>query len=433
MKNRTNNKNSTMTVGSRHKNKGLVIIAVLWMVVVLMVMAAILGRKSRLDMKVCLVSMEAVRCKWACRAGIEKAIAVLNEDETENDSLLDLWSDNAEDFNDIMLNKCWFTVRVIDESSKLNINTITKEQLLGLPDMVEEIADAIIDWRDSDDTPSGGGVESGYYEGLTYGYWARNGPFRTIRELLLVKDVTEELFYGEDTNLNGRLDYNERDGQESPPSDDGDNILDVGWAAYLTCYPSGGAQSSSGQTSGTSGQTSAGSTPTSGGSIPTSGGSTPTSGGSTPTSGRSTPTSSGSTTTSGSSSQTSTNPGQTTSTSTTQASMKININTASDIVLAALLGGGDEAERTAQAILAYRDTLADGIEDISELTEQSVLSSDVFSQIEDYITTSSDIFTIRCFATADRNGLDGATLQTEAVVDRSSRPCKILFWYQGTN
>jgi len=146
----------------RRKNKGLVIIAVLWMVVVLMVMTAILGRKSRLDMKVCLARMETVRCKWACRAGLEKAMAVLNEDETENDSLLDLWSDNSEDFNDVMLNQCFFTVRVTDETSKLNINTVTKEQLLGLPDMVEDIADAIIDWRDSDDTPSGLGVESGY-------------------------------------------------------------------------------------------------------------------------------------------------------------------------------------------------------------------------------------------------------------------------------
>ena len=414
-----------MTVGRRHKNKGLVIIAVLWMVVVLMVMAAILGRKSRLDMKVCLARMEAVRCKWACRAGIEKAIAVLNEDETENDSLLDLWSDNAEDFNDIMLNKCWFTVRVIDESSKLNINTITKEQLLGLPDMVEEIADAIIDWRDSDDTPSGGGVESGYYEGLTYGYWARNGPFRTIRELLLVKDVTEELFYGEDTNLNGRLDYNERDGQESPPSDDGDNILDVGWAAYLTCYPSGSSGSATLETPEDQQQTSGTQPPTSGDQQQTSSNQTQTTG----NQGR----------TSENQEQTSGNTGQTsggtdqTSESTNQEPAKVNINTASDIVLAALLGGGDEAERTAQAILAYRDTLADGIEDISELTEQSVLSSDVFSQLEDYITTSSDIFTIRCFATADRNGLNGATLQTEAVVDRSTRPCKILFWYQGTN
>ena len=400
-----------MTAGIHRKNKGLVIIAVLWRVVVLMVMTAILGRKSRLDMKVSLARTEAVRCKWACRAGIEKAIAVLNEDETENDGLLDLWSENPEDFNDVMLEKCFFTVRVIDESSKLNINAATKEQLLGLPDMVEEIADAIIDWRDSDDMPSGAGVESGYYEGLTYGYLARNGPFRTLRELLLVKDVTEELFYGEDTNLNGRLDYNERDGQESPPADDGDNMLDMGWAAYLTCYTNENNTSGEGQTSGDTGQPSENQTQPS------------------ENQGR----------TSGSQEQTSENNNQTsgdtgqTSESTVQISAKVNINTASDIVLAALFGGGDEAERSAQAILGYRDTVVDGIEDVSELTEQGILSNEIFGQIEDYITTSSDIFTIRCFATADRNGVNGTTLHTEAVVDRSSTPFKILFWYQQTN
>ncbi len=408
----TNDKNWAMTAGIRRKNKGLVIIAVLWMVVVLMVMTAILGRKSRLDMKVCLARMETVRCKWACRAGIEKAIAVLNEDETENDSLLDLWSENEEDFNDVMLDRCWFTVRVIDESSKLNINAATKEQLLGLPDMVEDIADAIIDWRDSDDMPSGAGVESVYYESLTYGYMARNGPFRTLRELLLVKDVTEELFYGEDTNLNGRLDYNERDGQESPPADNGDNVLDVGWAAYLTCYTNDKSdESGEAQTPGDTGQTPGGQVQTPGDQ-------------GRPSENQEQP--------SGNTQQPSGGTDQT-SESTDQTSAKVNINTASDIVLAALPGGGDEAERTAQAIITYRNTLAEGIEDISELTEQGVLSNDIFGQIEDYITTSSDIFTIRCFATADRNGVSGTTLQTEAVVDRSSTPFRILFWYQETN
>jgi len=401
----TNGRNLTIAAGTRRKNKGLIIIAVLWMVVVLMVMSAILGRKTRIDMKVCMARMESVRCKWACRAGIEKAMAVINEDETENDSLLDLWSDNPEDFNDVMLEQCLFTVRVIDESSKLDINTATKEQLLGLPDMVEEIADAIIDWRDSDDMPSGGGVESGYYESLTYGYLARNGPFRTLRELLLVKDVTEELFYGEDTNLNGRLDYNERDGQISPPADDGDNELDVGWAAYLTCYTSGGNvsdpnQSSEGQSQPSSNQQQQ---------------------------------SSGNDGRSSENSQQSSENNQQDSGSTNQETAKVNINTASDVVLAALLGGGDEAERIAQSIIAYRKTLVDGIEDLSELTEKGVLNEDVFGQLEQYITTSSNIFTIRCFATADRNGLNGTTLQTEAVVDRSSKPFKILFWYQQTN
>jgi len=423
-----------MTAGVYRNNKGLVIIAVLWMVVVLMVMTAILGRKSRLDMKVCIARMETVRCKWACRAGIEKAIAVLIEDETENDSLLDLWSDNAEDFNDVMLDQCLFTVRVTDELSKLNINTATKEQLLGLPDMFEEIADAIIDWRDSDDMPSGLGVESGYYEGLTYGYRARNGPFRTLRELLLVKDVSEELFYGEDTNLNGHLDYNERDGQESPPADDGDNILDVGWAAYLTCYPTGSSTSTASSTGETSGEQ----TQSSGTQQQTSGTEQQTSGGQAQTSENQGRTSGNTQQTSGNTQQTSENAGQTSGSTdqtsgTSQTSAKVNINTVSDIVLAALLGGGDEAERTAQAILSYRNTLADGIEDISELTEQGILSNDIFSQIEDYITTSSDIFTIRCFATANRNGVSGTTLHTEAVVDRSSTPCKILFSYQETN
>jgi len=443
--------NLATTASIRRKNNGLVIIAVLWMVVVLMVMTAILGRKSRLDMKVCLARMEAVQCKWACRAGIEKAIAVLNEDETENDSMLDLWSDNPEDFNEVVLNQCWFTVRVIDESSKLNINTITKEQLLGLPDMVEEIADAIIDWRDSDDVPSGAGVESGYYESLTYGYMARNGPFRTLRELLLVKGVTDELFYGEDTNLNGRLDYNERDGQISPPVDDGDNVLDVGWAAYLTCYSSGGSTSGTAETSEGQTQQSGAQQQTSGSQQQSSGGQQQ-SGSQQQGSGSQQQSTTGQQQTSGSQNRTSTNQGQTSgntqqasestgqttggtgeTSGTSQTSAKININTASDIVLAALLGGGDEAYRTAQSIVAYRDSLSEGIENISELSEKSIVSNEVFSQLENYITTRSDIFTIHCVATAERNGVSGTTLQTEAIVDRSSKPCRILFRYQETS
>jgi len=171
--------------------KGLVLVAVLWLVVVLMAIVTVLGREARLDMKVSVARAEGVQCKWACRGGIEKAIGVLNEDTRESDSFIDTWSDNDEEFSNIALERCQFSVQVVDEASKLNINTATKEQLLGLLGMTEDVADAIIDWRDSDDTPSSTGVESGYYENLSFGYRIRNGPFRTIRELLLVKGVTE--------------------------------------------------------------------------------------------------------------------------------------------------------------------------------------------------------------------------------------------------
>jgi type II secretory pathway component PulK len=413
-------KSLAMKAGIDSGRKGLVIVAVLWTVVVLMVMVAVLGRKTRLDMKVSHARMEGVRCKWACRAGMEKAAAVLNEDELETDSLMDLWSDNDEDFNDVLLESCRLNIRVVDEASKLNINSATKEQLMGLPDMFEDVADAIIDWRDSNDEPSGVGVEGGYYEGLEFGYRTRNGPFRTIRELLMVKDVTEQLFYGEDTNFNGELDYNERDGDENPPADDGDSELDLGWIAYLTCYTSAGGQNQSNQSQNSQNQSSQDQSSENQGDRNESSEDQ-----------SSQNQSSQNQSSQDQNSQNSQN--QNSQNSSGQEIAQVNVNTASDVVLAALFGGGEDAERDADSIIAYRETLENGIEDVSKLVQDNVLSSSVFSEIEDYITTKSNIFTIRCFATADRNGADGATLQTEAVVDRSGTPYTMLFWYQGTN
>ena len=210
--------------------------AVLWIVAVMMAIIAMLSQTSRLDMKMATAAADEVRCQWACRAGTESAIAILNEDLRDSDCLLDLWSDNDEDLTDVALERCQYSVRVIDEAGKLNVNVVTREQLMALPYMEEHIADAILDWRDRDDTPRDEGAEAGYYENVAIPYTIRNGPFRTIRELLRVKGVTEDLLYGEDTNLNGVLDSNERDGDLSPPADNGDEYLDEGWIAYLTCY-----------------------------------------------------------------------------------------------------------------------------------------------------------------------------------------------------
>jgi len=425
-------------MGTNSNKKGLVLVAVLWVVVVLMVLVSVLGRKSRLDTKVCLAGTEALRCKWACRAGIEKAVGVLNEDTRESDCLTDLWSDNDEDFNDIPLQRCWFTVRLVDEASKLNINTATKGQLLELPEMLEEIADAIIDWRDEDDTPSEGGAEGGYYENLPFGYMARNGPFRTIRELLLVKGVTPELLYGEDTNFNDQLDYNEQDGAESPPNDDGDSELDKGWIAYLTCYSYDNNKDADGNQrtnineanenqltsslniSSTQAKWIVENRPNNGyqsiGDL---------------ISNNSPKTPEGSRDGEMDLQTFSQIADKITVDNSQKVPGKVNVNTASEIVLAALLGGGDTAEQTAQEIIAYRESLLYGMQSIAELMQVPSVSIDTFKKIAGFITTRSDVFTIRCVATADRNGISGATMETEAVVDRSSSPYKVLFWHQG--
>ena len=335
-----------------------------------------------------------------------------------------MWSDNEEDLNDVYLQNCWFTVKVIDEASKLNINTVTKGQLLELPEMLEEIADAIIDWRDENDTPSTGGVESGYYESLPFGYMARNDSFRTIRELLLVKDVTEELFFGEDTNLNGLLDYNEQDGDESLPYDDGDSELDKGWIAYLTCYSYDNNKDAEGNqkiniNEGNANQLSR--------SLGISNDQAQKIEDGQDYDGI------------GNLLDNNTLDRQTFSAIADKITVvdgdnipgKVNVKTASEIVLAALMGGGDTAEQTAQNIIAHRETLLYGMESIGELLDVPSMSVNTFKKIADLVTTRSDVYSIRCVATADRNGKNGAKVETEAVVDRVESPCKILFWYQG--
>ena len=455
-------------MNTNNNKKGLVLIGVLWIIIVLTAIVAVLGHKSRLDSKIVLARSEAIRTKWASRAGIERAVAILNEDEKDSDGYNDIWSNDPEDFNDFVMARCWYNVVVTDESAKLNINTATFDQLMGLPGMYEDIADAIIDWRDSDEDVNGLGTEGGYYENLPFGYPNRNAPFRTIRELLLVKGVTDELFYGEDTNLNGKLDYNEMDGDANPPADNGDSWLDEGWAAYITCYTSDTSSESTGtttttttndpnQTTGQTGQNTNNSpiittaaNQNTGSLILTQAVNrnqtlTISAAGNQNTANQNTAnqtTQNNQNTTTQQQTQTTQQQTQQTTqqTQTTQSTGQqtaadglVNINTASETVLAALMGGTNEAYAAAEAIIGYRENLEYGIEDVSELTSAGIISSDMLSMIQDYVTVSSNIFKITCTATADRGGQPGTTLRTEVVIDRSTSPYKVLYWYQGAS
>ncbi|MEM1355148.1 MAG: hypothetical protein AAGC44_06265 [Planctomycetota bacterium] len=130
-----------------------------------------------------------------------------------------------------------YTFGLIGESSKLNLNTVNYEELIELPGVSEDLAAAIIDWRDGDSDVTPGGAEADYYSAQRPGYAPRDAAFESVGELMLVKGMTYELLYGEDANRNGVLDPNERDGDENPPNDNGDNNLDPGLIDYLSVEP----------------------------------------------------------------------------------------------------------------------------------------------------------------------------------------------------
>jgi len=216
--------------------KALALVVVLWIVMLLAVITATMIRSALLGDRVSLSSIDKAKCSFAVRAGVETAIAVLLSDENQTDTLLDDWAVNIADFNDIMIGDCAVTIDVTDEASKLNINTITAKQLMKFDEMTQEIADCVLDWRDEDSKQREQGAENEYYQQLQIAYQIRNAQFRTIRELLFVRGVNEELLFGEDINFNEKLDIAENDGEESLPLDNADSVLDKGWISLLSCH-----------------------------------------------------------------------------------------------------------------------------------------------------------------------------------------------------
>lgn len=195
-------------------------------------------------------------------SGIELAAAVIAVPESEEDASL---YHNPNRFRGVLLRESdnargrgYFSViapvetdpagtalrnGLVDESGRLNLNRLlnfeldedqSREMLMHLPDMTEEVADAILDWIDSDEIPRTYGAESDYYTSLEPPYETRNGAMESIDELLQVAGVTADLLYGEDANRNGKLDPNENDGDANEPFDNADGVLQPGWAAFLT-------------------------------------------------------------------------------------------------------------------------------------------------------------------------------------------------------
>lgn len=123
---------------------------------------------------------------------------------------------------------------LVDEASKLDLNTATAAMLQLLPRMTPELAAAIVDWRDADSEVAELGAEDEIYLLKNPPYHCKNAPFESVDELRLVEGADAETLYGEDLNRNGVLDVNENDGTASLPLDDRNGRLDPGILEFVT-------------------------------------------------------------------------------------------------------------------------------------------------------------------------------------------------------
>ena len=231
------------------RRRGVVLVVVLVVAALVAVIAAGLMFRMRAEVAASASVNRGEQAYEAALSGLARAAAVLvvaRDDST-------VWYDNPEVFlNQLVaddgVNRWFFTVYgdaldpqqgpprygLTDEAGKINLNSVTPEVLLALPNMTAELVDGLLDYRDADNDPRQDGAEQDYYDQLPSPYAIANGPLGTLEELLLIKGFNARIVYGEDANMNGLLDRNEDDGDESFPPDSRDGQLDRGLRALAT-------------------------------------------------------------------------------------------------------------------------------------------------------------------------------------------------------
>ena len=229
----------------RHPPSGTVLIVTIWVVLVLAGLALVFARSMRVAAAVSanhVASLQAECIAAGAREYIVSQLVAATKEQTTT-------SQATTTYQEMQVGEGYFWVLrsnlesdqefdygLTDEAGKINLNSASQEMLQRLPGMTAELAASIIDWRDEDSDVTTGGAEDEYYLLQAENYHCKNAPLETVDEILLIKGASEELLYGEDTNLNGVLDDCENDGDQSEPPDNRNGRLDPGFYDYVTVY-----------------------------------------------------------------------------------------------------------------------------------------------------------------------------------------------------
>jgi general secretion pathway protein K len=174
----------------------MALVAVLWVVSLLALMAASIGSSGRVSGKLAFNAAENARARALAEAGVNRAAYHLLTREPFRGDLVDGAVDLSFAVEDGIA-----AVLVRDEDGKIDLNAAPIELLNGLlrnagveeEGAAESLAAHIIDFRDEDNDLSPLGAEDSAYEAAGLGYGANDRPFKHIDELRSVLGMTDQL------------------------------------------------------------------------------------------------------------------------------------------------------------------------------------------------------------------------------------------------
>ena len=187
--------------------RGVALIVVLWIFVFMFVVAFEFSAAVREEATATHRFSDETQSYYLALAGFQKGLYdVLHQQqgntpvqstEPEQDDLFDgNWREEK-------FGRGVYRVRLVDEGGKINLNRVNEENLrrifthLGIEGLRRDVlVDSIMDWRDPDDLHRVNGAENDYYANQSPAYTAKNGPLDGIEDLLWIRGMTPELFFG---------------------------------------------------------------------------------------------------------------------------------------------------------------------------------------------------------------------------------------------
>ena len=185
-------------------DKGIALVFVLWILVILGVIAGQFCYSMRNEVKAAGLIKDESQAYYIAKAGIYTALEKFFNDTIGNvpneENAEQSWRVEA-DIPAQSFGSGNYKIRISNESGRVNVNYADRDMLkmlfssLGAAESeVETIVDSILDWRDPDSLYRLNGAENDYYQSLPEPYRCRDGLFRYIDEILLVKGITRELY-----------------------------------------------------------------------------------------------------------------------------------------------------------------------------------------------------------------------------------------------
>lgn len=179
----------------RRRQRGIALVAVLWGVVLLAVIAGSFTVTARTDSRLVRNLVENAKAESLAEAGIHLALLRLL-DARDTQSWRADGSPQMVSFDGTRL-----TLAIQDEGGKIDLNRAPDALLKGLIRSVgvdEErssaLVDAIADWRDGDDFRRLNGAEEADYHAAGLAYGPKNSSFQIVEELEQVMGMTPGLY-----------------------------------------------------------------------------------------------------------------------------------------------------------------------------------------------------------------------------------------------